>query len=147
MNTIKELLEGAASQFGTRIALIEPGGNGTMDSLTYQALLKRAQSFAGALQETGLEKGDRLLIWSASRINWMVAFLGAMLAGVVVVPLDINSREDFLSKVEESTEAKYLITSQKQYSALKESHVPLIDVDGLPQGTFDSTRLTKITGD
>jgi long-chain acyl-CoA synthetase len=147
MNTIKELLQTSASQFGSRIALIEPVSDGVMDSVTYQALLERAQGFAGALQEMGLQKGDRLLIWSASRIAWMVAFLGALFAGVVIVPLDINSREDFLSKVEESTEAKYVITSQKQYSGFKESHVPLIDVDSLPQGTFDSTRLAEITGD
>ncbi|HYB00032.1 MAG TPA: AMP-binding protein [Ktedonobacteraceae bacterium] len=147
MNTIKNLLQTAASQFGTRVAFIEPVSDGVMDSLTYQALLERAQGFAGALQEKELEKGDCLLLWAASRIDWMVAFLGAMLVGVVVVPLDVNSREDFLSKIEESTEAKYLITSQKQYSGLKESHVPLIDIDSLPQGTLDMARLTEISGD
>src|SRR5947209_4208331 len=109
MKTIQDLLRTAITQYGTRIAFIESAGNGDMVSLSYNDLLERARSFAGALHEKGLQKGDRLILWSASRIDWMVAFLGAMLIGVVVVPLDINSREDFLSKIEQSIEAKYLI--------------------------------------
>jgi long-chain acyl-CoA synthetase len=99
MKTIHELLHTAVSRYGARIAFIEPVGEGRMVSLTYNDLLEQVHGFAGALQEKGLQKGDRLLLWSASRIDWMVAFLGAMLIGAVVVPLDINSKEDFLSKL------------------------------------------------
>src|SRR6266571_616288 len=147
MKTIHELLRTAVSQHSARIAFIEPEDEGRMVSLTYNDLLERAHGFAGALHELGLQKGDRLLLWSASRIDWMAAFLGAMLIGAVVVPLDINSKEDFLSKIEQSTEAKYLITSQKQYSGLKQSHAPLIDIDALPQSRLDMATLPEINGD
>jgi long-chain acyl-CoA synthetase len=147
MKTIQELLRTAVSRYGSRVAFIEPAGDGDMASLTYNDLLEQARGFAGALQEKGLQKGDRLLIWSASRIDWMVAFLGAMLIGAVVVPLDINSKEDFLSKIEQSTEAKFLITSQNQYAGLKHSHTPLIDIDTLPQSTMDMAALPEITAD
>src|SRR6266571_3769698 len=147
MKTIHELLRTAVSQHSARIAFIEPEDEGRMVSLTYNDLLERAHGFAGALHELGLQKGDRLLLWSASRIDWMAAFLGAMLIGAVVVPLDINSKEDFLSKIEQSTEAKYLITSQKQYSGLKQSHAPLIDIDALPLSRLDMATLPEINGD
>jgi long-chain acyl-CoA synthetase len=147
MKTIQELLRTAVSRYGTRVAFMEPVGDGDMVSLTYNNLLERAYSFAGALQEKGLQKGDRLLLWSASRIDWMVAFLGAMLIGAVVVPLDINSKEDFLSKIEQSIEAKFLITSQNQYGGLKHSHTPVIDIDSLPQSTLDTATLPEITAD
>ena len=147
MKTIQELLRTGVSRYGTRVAFMEPVGDGDMVSLTYSELLKQTGGFAGALQEKGLQKGDRLLIWSASRIDWMIAFLGAMLIGAVVVPLDINSKEDFLSKIEQSTEAKFLITSQKQYGELKHSHAPVIDIDTLPQSTMDMSALPQITGD
>ncbi len=147
MKTIHELLHTAVSRYGARVALIEPVDDGGMVTLTYNDLLERAHGFAGALHELGLQKGDRLLLWSASRIDWMAAFLGAMLIGAVVVPLDINSKEDFLSKIEQSTEAKYLITSQKQYSGLKQSHAPLIDIDALPQSRLDMATLPEINGD
>jgi long-chain acyl-CoA synthetase len=147
MKTIQELLRTSVSRYGERAALIEPARDGSMVFLTYNDLLEQAHGFAGALQEKGLEKGDRLLLWSASRIDWMVAFLGAMLIGAVVVPLDINSKEDFLSKIEQSTEAKYLITSQHQYGELKLSHAPLIDIDTLPRSRVDMAALPEITGD
>ncbi len=119
MKTIHELLHTAVSRYGASIAFIEPVGDGDMVSLTYNDLLERVHGFAGSLQEKGLKKGDCLILWSASRIDWMVAFFGALLIGAVVVPLDINSKEDFLSKIEQSTEAKYLITSQKSVSWIK----------------------------
>ena len=147
MKTIQELLRTSVSQHGERVALIEPARDGGMVFLTYNDLLEQTHGFAGALQEKGLQKGDRLLLWSASRIDWMVAFLGAMLIGAVVVPLDINSKEDFLSKIEQSTEAKYLITSQHLYGELKLSHAPLIDIDTLPQSGVDISALPEITGD
>jgi long-chain acyl-CoA synthetase len=146
MKTINELLHTAVSRYSERIAFIEPIGEGDMTSLTYGDLLERVHNFAGYLEEEGLEKGDRIIVWSASRIDWMVAYFGALLTGAVVVPLDVNSKEDFLSKIEQSTEAKYLITTQKQYSGLEQPHVPLINIDALPQRTLDVATLPEIDG-
>lgn len=78
MKTILELLHASVSQYGTRIAFIEPAGDKDIISLTYNNVFERTRGFAGALHEMGLQKGDRLLLWSASRIDWMVAFLGAV---------------------------------------------------------------------
>ena len=147
MRTINELLKTAVVRYSERIAFIEPEDEGRMVSLTYNDLLEQVNGFAGALQEKGLKKGDRLLLWSASRIDWMVAFFGTLFIGAVVVPLDINSKEELLSKIEQSTEAKYLITSQKQYSGLKQPHAPLIDIDALPLSRLDMATLPEINGD
>jgi long-chain acyl-CoA synthetase len=148
MKTINELLYNAVSRSSERVVFIEPIGigEGDMTSLTYSNLLERVHSFAGYLQGEELEKGDRIILWSASCIDWMVAFFGALLIGAVVVPLDVNSKEDFLSKIEQSTEAKYLITTQKQYSGLNEHHVPFINIDALPQKSLDVAALPEIDG-
>ena len=146
METINELLEMAVERYRNRIVYIEPDGETSMTSVTYGGLLERVHSFAGYLQGEKLEKGDRVLLWSASRIDWMGAYLGALLIGAVIVPLDVNSKEDFISKIEESTEAKYLITTQKQYSRLNQPPAPLIDIDDLPQRTLDTATLPRITG-
>jgi long-chain acyl-CoA synthetase len=147
METINMLLQTAVSRFSKRTALIEPVEEARMSSVTFGELLERMHHFAGYLQGEKVEKGDRILIWSASRIDWMVAYLGALCIGAVIVPLDVSSKEDFLSRIEQSTEAKYLITTQKQYSGLKQPHVPLIDIDALPQGTLDTAKLPEIHGD
>src|SRR5260370_8001553 len=132
METINELIYTGVERYKERPVLVEPVEESSMSSLTYGGLLERAQGFAGYLQAEKVERGERMLLWSASRIDWMVAFLGALLVGAVIVPLDVNSKEDFLSRVKQTTEAKYLITTQKQYSGLKHPPAPLIPIDALP---------------
>ena len=134
METINELFANAVKRYPERPALLEPtneaqGSKGKMTVLTYAQLQQAAQQFAGYLQEQGIEKGDRILIWSASRINWMISYQAVLLVGGVVVPVDVNSREDFLIKVASTTEATYLITTQKQYRGLKDVHLTFIDID------------------
>jgi long-chain acyl-CoA synthetase len=146
VETINELLDAAVASYGEQTVLIEPVGEGQMSSMTYRDLLKKVNHFAGYLQEIKLGKGERILLWSASRINWLVAYLGALRVGAVIVPLDVNSKEDFLGRIEQSTEAKYLITTEKQYKGLEQLHVPLINIDVLPQGTLDPTVLPVVDG-
>jgi len=139
MTTISQLFTRSVEQFGTRPALLEPLETGEIVSLTYADVQKRVLGFAGYLQAQQVKHGSRLLIWCPSRIDWLVAYLGTLLAGMVAVPLDVSSKEDFLRRIAETTEALFLITTQKQYKGLKEPPVPLIDMDALPQADFDAT--------
>lgn len=147
METINSLFATAVEQFGGRIALMEPGTATDMSTITYSEVQQKVQYFAGYLQEIALQKGERVLIWSASRIDWMVAFLSVLQIGGVVVPLDINSREDFIHHIAQTTEAKYLIAPQQRLATLKSPPVPLIDLDALPRGVFDATSLQAIGDD
>ena len=144
MQTIPQLVTDAVARFATHSALIEPGEGGTVSTLTYHELQERIHGFAGYLQQQGVVKDERIMIWSASRANWLIAYLGALTIGMTVVPLDVSSKEDFLERVGETTEATYLITTRKQYQGLKSSSIPLIDIDALPQEKLDVTRLPKI---
>src|SRR6266852_4991450 len=147
MGTINQLIDASVGHFGEHPALIEPVEGGGISTLTYRELGERAHGFAGYLQEQQVEKDDRICIWSASCTNWMVAYLGALLVGAIVVPLDINTKEDFLTRIARMTEARLLITTQKQYAGLKQPPLPLVDVEALPQGTLDATKLPKVNGD
>ena len=144
MTTIPELFFQSATQFGTRSALLEPLETGEVTCLTYADMQKRVEGFAGYLQQQQITQGDRLLIWCPSRIDWLIAYLGTLLVGMVVVPLDISSKEDFLQRIAETTEARFLITTEKQYKGLKEPSLPLIDIDALPQANFDSTKVPAV---
>lgn len=145
--TINEVFASSADRFANRVVLMEPTEGEGIASVTFRELQERAQRFAGSLQQQGYMKDDRVLIWSANRITWMVAYLGALLLGLVVVPLDINSREDFLARIADITEAKALITTGKQYRSLKEPPLPLIDIEALPEGTLDEAKLPEVTGE
>src|SRR5579885_1300228 len=144
MKTLPQLFTHAAARFAAHPALIEPGEDGELSTLTYRELQERAQRFAGYLQQQGCKKNERIMIWSASRSDWLVAHLGALTVGMVVVPLDVNSREDFVARIAETTEARYLVTTRKQYQSLQQPPVPLIDIDTLPQASLDATQLPQI---
>jgi long-chain acyl-CoA synthetase len=141
MGSIITLLRDAVQRFSTRIALIEPKEAMQTSTLTYLALQERVYLFAGYLQQQQVAKGERLMIWSASRADWLIAYFGALLVGMVVVPLDINTKEDFLARIAETTDVKFLVTTQKQYNGLKHPPAPLIDLDALPQAPLDLTQL------
>ena len=147
MPTINSLFAATVERFANRIALIEPTAKDVMSTLTYGELQARAQGFAGYLQNLQIGKNDNVLIWSPSRSDWLIAYLGALAIGAVVVPLDVNSREDFLMRVAETTNARLLITSQKQHAALKQVSLPLVDIDALPQEPLDTTKLPAINED
>jgi len=147
MGTINQLIDASAGQFGERPALVELDEGGGLSTLTYRQLRERASGFAGYLQGQQVEKNDRICIWSPSCMNWMVAYLGALLVGAIVVPLDINTKEGFLTRIVQTTEAKLLITTRKQFASLKQMSLSLVDIDALPQGTLDTSKLPIVAGD
>lgn len=152
MKTINELFASAANRFPERPALLElttaPGERELrVITLTYALLQQRVHQFAGVLQEQGVVKGNRVVIWSSSQGNWMVAYLAVLLVGAVVVPLDIHTLEETLHAITQASAAVFLITTQKHYQQLKEPPLPLIDIAHLPAGTFHRDQLPPIGGD
>jgi long-chain acyl-CoA synthetase len=147
MKTINALFASAVERFPGRTALLEPTDDAGIVSYTYAELQAKVYAFTGYLQEQQFVKGQRIMLWAPSRVDWMIAFLGTLLAGGVVVPLDNNSKEDFIERIAQTTGATHLITTSKQYAMLKNSTLSLIDLDNLPQGTFDAAALPEVKGD
>jgi long-chain acyl-CoA synthetase len=147
MDTLVQLFTHAVKHFSSRVALLEPTGataDSTVSALSYQTLQERVHTFAGYLQQQGVNKGDRLIIWSASRSNWLIAYFGALLTGMIIVPLDVNTRQEFLARIAETTEAKFVVTTQKQYQGLQQTSIPFIDIDTLPSGSLDLAQLPSL---
>jgi acyl-CoA synthetase (AMP-forming)/AMP-acid ligase II len=65
-------------------ALVEVGG----DSLTYGELWERCARVAGGLHAEGVKRRERVAIRMPNCIDWVLAFLGAQLAGAVAVPIN-----------------------------------------------------------
>jgi len=61
--------------------------DGRPAAMTYAELLEQALAVATTLAAR-LAPGDRVAIWSANNPEWIVAQMGAALAGVVLVPLN-----------------------------------------------------------
>jgi acyl-CoA synthetase (AMP-forming)/AMP-acid ligase II len=67
-------------------AVVEVDG----ERVTFAQLWERASRVAGGLRAAGLERGDRAAILLPNGLDWVLAFWGAQLAGVVAVP--VNTR-------------------------------------------------------
>ena len=73
------------------IALRAPG----REPITYAALRHAVREIAGGLAALGVESGDRVAILSATRPEWMLADIGALTAGALVVPVyHTNSHQE-----------------------------------------------------
>jgi len=55
---------------------------------TYGELAQLAGRFAAELDRRGIEPGERVILWGENSANWIGAFFGCLLRGVLVVPLD-----------------------------------------------------------
>jgi long-chain acyl-CoA synthetase len=76
---------------------------------SYREVAAAARGFAGRLHDAGLAKGDAVLIWGENRPEWIVAFWGAVLAGVVVVPVDVRSSAEFAGRVRDLVRARVVV--------------------------------------
>ena len=57
------------------------------ESFSYRRLRGLSERFAGALAGLGVRKGDRVMVYIANSVQWVIAFLGIQKAGAVIVPV------------------------------------------------------------
>lgn len=139
-STLVDLLRDSAARYGSRPALLIKPGFRTR-TWTYADLLDLAPRVARVLADQGLERGDRILIWGVNRPEWALGFLGALFAGIVLVPLDVRSAPDFVAKIARRTRAKLVLASTQTASLAAELGLPLVLIESLPDRARDATPL------
>ena len=75
----------------------------------WSELRNQIGGFAAYLEQQGIEKGDRILLWGENRPEWVVAFWGSVVRGVQVVPIDFRSSAQFLKRIQQEVHAKLLV--------------------------------------
>ena len=80
---------------------------------SYEETTRRANHFAVRLDDLGLTRGDAVVFWSENRPEWIAAFWGCLLRGVVVVPVDYRSSKEFLLRVSRIVSAKLVLVGQE----------------------------------
>lgn len=76
---------------------------------TYAQTADAARSIAAHLRAHGISRGDRIVLWSENRPEWVAVFWGAIMAGVVVVPVDYRSSADFVRRICNIVSARLLV--------------------------------------
>jgi long-chain acyl-CoA synthetase len=100
---------------GAETALVHRRGLRT-ERWSYARLAQTAYQFARELEVRGIGKGERVLFWSENCAEWVAAFWGCLLRGVVVVPLDEQSAPDFAERVHQQVAARLLLCGAEQES-------------------------------
>jgi len=91
--------------------------------ITYKELWSQSGKVARALQELGLEKGDRVVFLSPSCPQFPAAFYGVLRAGGVVVPLNPLSKVSEVQRCLEDTGAQVVLASREWGARLRETHL------------------------
>jgi long-chain acyl-CoA synthetase len=76
---------------------------------TYGELAGLAGRFASLLEQRGIGKGDRVVLWAENSAEWVAAFYGAMLRGALAVPLDAYGSAEFAARVCEDVDPKLVV--------------------------------------
>ena len=85
-------------------------------SFTYGELARRVESFGHALRSLGIRREERILICLLDSIDWPTAFLGAIKAGVVPVPVNTLLTEADYRFMLEDSRARLLVVSEELFA-------------------------------
>ena len=109
--TVNDFLDNIARRFGDRPALLfKPGFRYHVWS--YRELRHTAAQVGALLQERGVGKGDRVILWGPNAPHWVFAFFGCLRIGATLVPLDVRSTDDLLRQVVAKTAPALAFTSR-----------------------------------
>src|SRR5271155_2300599 len=80
---------------------------------SYGDLAERVERFGHVLRALGIRREERILICLLDTVDWPTAFLGAIKAGVVAVPVNTLMTEDDYAFMLEDSRARVLVVSEE----------------------------------
>ncbi len=156
--TIPHLLARAAERFPQQVALQIRRAEGWQRVL-YKELHESSLKIGRRFQEWGFRKGDRVVIYSENQPQWALAYMGAVQAGLVAVPIDAQTWHREAWSVARFTGARAILASEYCLKRLRkggmdsneaaENPIKLINIDRrcLPFEIEDFPRSTKLQPD
>ena len=109
--TISGLVEDAAARFGEAEALVDfHGPGGATTRLTFDQLAESVADATRGVMANGIEPGDRVAIWAPNCAEWVIAALGAVGAGAVLVPLNTRFKGAEAAYILRASGARMLLT-------------------------------------
>jgi HIP---CoA ligase len=123
--TIPRVLARAASLFGDAPAIIEDHRQ-----LTFRELAAAADGATAAFMAAGIRPGERVAIWAPNSSEWVIAALGALGSGAILVPLNTRLKGKEAAFILRRSGARVLVTVDE---FLGTRYPQLIAGEDLPQ--------------
>ena len=86
---------------------------------SYQRVAGVAYQFARELEARKIAKGDAVLLWSSNCAEWVAAFLGCALCGVIAVPVDDAASPDFAQRIRAQVRTKLVLCPRERAAIFK----------------------------
>jgi long-chain acyl-CoA synthetase len=118
--TLGKLFDDSVAAYEHNVALRMPipkerkSGRGiqlVLNEISYGRLGEMVGRFAAALQEKGVQPGDRVALISKPRAAWATSFFGILRCGAVVVPLDPELQKGEVERILAEAEVKGAIVA------------------------------------
>ncbi len=122
---------------GSQTAIVTYAGN-RRSSTSYAQLLELTERFAAELDRRNIAAGERVAVWGGNSAEWVAAFFGCVLRGVLAVPLDAAGSPEFAQRVIRETSPR-LVTGNIDHLQLLHESVPMLSHEDF------STQLPTIT--
>ncbi|MFF0484012.1 FadD3 family acyl-CoA ligase [Streptomyces sp. NPDC004435] len=127
--TIPGLVRTAGERYGEREAVADG-----RTRVSYAELAARVERSAAGCLAAGVRAGDRVAIWAPNSLDWIVAALGAVTAGAVLVPLNTRFKGTEAADVLVRSRARLLFVTgtflgTSYVASLRRAGVPLPDLE------------------
>jgi HIP---CoA ligase len=107
LDTVPALLHALADRYPELEAVVAPEGR-----VTFAELLARCETMAAFYAEAGLAPGDRVGVLMPNGLRWIVAALGAHLAGLTAVPINTWYRSAEYGYVVETAALRMIVAPE-----------------------------------
>ena len=123
---IHHFLEESARRYPNKVALIHEGVRAT-----YSEIDNNANQLARWLADTGVVRGDRVVLLLENSLEYVISYYGVLMSGAVAVPLSPDLKPDGLSPLLAELEPKVVISSYRCERLLHATDLSLFEVEAL----------------
>jgi long-chain acyl-CoA synthetase len=91
---------------------------------SYRQLAHLSRRFAAELVNRNINKGDRVILWGENSAEWVAAFFGCILRGVLPVPLDAAGSLAFAKRVMTDVSPRLLVGDDHKLQQISGERLP-----------------------
>ena len=102
--------------------------------LTRDELRAHAERVAGGLAALGIKPGDRVGLYAASSLDWVIAYLGLLRAGAVLVPMNPDYHSAEAAHIVDDSEPAAVIADTQRAPVVEPLVERVIALEKLPEG-------------
>jgi long-chain acyl-CoA synthetase len=99
--------------WGGECAYVHPRGY-RHERWSYRQVAEAAYRFARELRARKVDRGDAVLLWSPNCAEWVAAFFGCALCGVIAVPIDDGASPEFARRISAQVRTQLVLCSRER---------------------------------